>query len=121
MSASHRPQEITVDRAAATLQIRWQDGHASGYPLRWLRANCPCATCREERRAAALANDPLKLTAGPPPSTTIAGAELVGNYAVRFEWADGHGTGIFAFSVLRRSCPCSVCNPSGPPPLLPDA
>ncbi|HXF61672.1 MAG TPA: DUF971 domain-containing protein [Caldilineaceae bacterium] len=115
----HRPQDITVDRAAATLRITWQDGHLSVYPLRWLRANCPCATCREERRAA-LAADPLRLTTTPPPSLEITGAELVGNYAVRFDWRDGHGAGIYVFAALRASCPCSQCNPEGPPPLLED-
>jgi DUF971 family protein len=118
MSITHRPQDLTIERSAALLCITWQDGHISNYPLRWLRANCPCATCREERRAAALETDMLKLSSGPPPSTVIVGAELVGNYAVRFDWADGHGAGIYVFSALRQSCPCPVCNPGGPPPLL---
>jgi len=116
----HRPQDLTVDRAAGTLTVLWQGGHRSTYPLRWLRANCPCATCREQRREAALQVDTLTLSAGPPPSTEIINAELVGNYAVRFTWADGHDTGIYVFSALRQSCPCADCNPSGPPPLLPD-
>jgi DUF971 family protein len=52
------------------------------------------------------------------PSAEIAGAELVGNYAVRLQWSDGHSSGIYAFSSLRNSCPCKECNPKGPPPLL---
>ena len=39
---------IHADRAARTLDIIWQDGHATRYdfsPLRWL---CPCAHCRGE-------------------------------------------------------------------------
>jgi DUF971 family protein len=115
-----RPQEITVDRAANALRVIWQDGHASSYPLPWLRVNCPCATCREERRASALNSDELKLISGPLPSAEIVAAELVGHYAVRFTWADGHGAGIYVFAALRVSCPCLVCNPDGPPPLLPD-
>jgi DUF971 family protein len=115
-----RPKSLTVDRAAATLRVEWLDGHISHYPLRWLRANCPCATCREERRAAALEADELKLMSGPLPSAEITAAELVGNYAVRFTWADGHDTGIYVFAALRASCPCLECNPDGAPPLLPD-
>jgi DUF971 family protein len=115
-----RPKTITVDRAARELKIIWGDDHQSVYALRWLRAVCPCAACREERHAAAINTDPLRLISGAPPSTEIAGAELVGNYAVRFEWTDGHGTGIYPFARLRACCPCSVCNPDGPPPLLPD-
>ena len=101
-----RPSDITVDRGAGELRITWGDGEASRYPLQWLRANCPCATCREERRQATMeqaASDvgELRLMSGPLPSTQIADAELVGNYAVRLAWTDGHDTGIYAFADLR--------------------
>lgn len=115
-----RPRKITVERAAACLQIEWADTHVSLFPLRWLRANCPCATCREERRNAALRTNELTLMSGPLPSTEVVGAELVGHYAVRFDWKDGHNTGLFPFSALRVACPCASCNPDGSPPLLPE-
>ena len=115
-----RPKDITVDRAASALRVTWLDGHGSVYPLRWLRGNCPCATCREERRASVLNTNELKLMSGPLPSAEIVSAELVGNYAVRFTWADGHATGIYVFSALRESCPCLTCNPDGAPALLAD-
>ena len=120
MNLQARPKDIAIDRAASTLKITWLDNHLSEFNLRWVRANCPCATCREERRAAALNTDVLKLSAGPLPSTQVARAELVGNYALRLEWTDGHATGIYAFSILRASCPCAQCHPDGPPPLLPE-
>jgi DUF971 family protein len=118
--SSNRPKGLTVDRGAGVLRVVWADEHPSEYSLRWLRANCPCATCREERLAAVLNTDPLRLNTGPAPSTEIADANLVGNYAVRFTWADGHGAGIYTYAALRNSCPCPYCNPDGPPPLLPD-
>ena len=101
-----RPRDIAVDRSVGELRITWGDDRVSRYPLRWLRANCPCATCREERRRttrddAAFGADELRLTSGPLPSTQIANAELVGNYAMRLEWTDGHATGIYAFADLR--------------------
>ena len=110
-----RPKDITIDRAAGVLQITWGDLHISQFPLRWLRANCPCATCREERRVAAQETDILKLSSGPLPSAAIGNASLVGNYAIRLTWTDGHDAGIYAFAVLREHCPCSVCHPEGPP------
>lgn len=116
-SMMHRPRDITVARAGGEVRILWADGHESAYPLRWLRGNCPCASCQEERRAAVLRTEELSLSALPAPSTEIAGAELVGNYAVRFVWADGHDSGIYSFSALRTSCPCTECNPDGPPRL----
>lgn len=116
-SLTHRPRDIAVDRTAGEVRIAWADGHQSAYPLRWLRGNCPCASCQEERRAAVLRTEELSLSAIPAPSTEITGAELVGNYAVRFVWADGHDSGIYSFAALRQSCPCPECNPDGPPRL----
>jgi DUF971 family protein len=121
MSTGTRPQDITIDRNAGVMKIIWLDGHNSDFSLRWLRTNCPCATCREERRDTALAAaDSLRLTDTPPPSTEITGAEFVGHYAIRFTWSDGHGTGIYPFASLRSSCPCPACNPDGAPPLVVD-
>lgn len=115
-----RPRDIAIDREAGELRIIWGDNEQSSYPLNWLRANCPCATCREERRKSVVeqaSNDvgELTLMSGPLPSTQIAGAELVGNYAIRLEWTDGHATGIYGFTGLRAAVP----DESGElPPLL---
>ncbi len=117
-SFSTRPQALTVERAAGVLHINWMDGHTSQFALRWLRANCPCASCREERRMAAEDADPLRLHSGPLPSAEVVGAQLVGSYAIRLDWSDGHSTGIYPFSSLRACCPCPACNPKGQPPLL---
>ncbi|MGL4649600.1 MAG: gamma-butyrobetaine hydroxylase-like domain-containing protein [Caldilineaceae bacterium] len=114
-----RPLDIAIEREQARLNIRWSDGHASGFALPWLRANCPCATCREERRERA-ASGGLVVSSGPPPSAVVVGAELVGLYAMRLDWGDGHATGIYPFGALRAACPCVDCNPGGSPPLLPD-
>lgn len=101
MAISARPIDIAVDRSAGLLQITWQDNVTYSYPLGWLRAHCPCATCLEERREAAVNVNELTLHSGPLPSSEIAGAELVGNYAIRLDWSDGHSTGIYPFLELR--------------------
>lgn len=116
IAVNHRPVDLTIERAAGTLKIEWADGHISTYRLAWLRAHCPCASCREERREAE--QDSLRLMTGPLPSTEVEAAELVGNYAVRFTWTDGHATGIYGFSSLRASCPCPDCNGGEPDTLL---
>lgn len=115
INLSTRPKAIAVERSKGELVIEWANQHTSVFVLRWLRANCPCATCREERRSAALETDILKLSSGPLPSMQIADATLVGNYAIRLVWTDGHDAGIYAFSLLRASCPCVICHPAGPP------
>ena len=118
----NRPLDVTIQRATHLLRIQWADGHTSAFALAWLRSNCPCATCREERRDRLMeeASGSFRLNSGPQPSQEVIGAELVGAYALRLDWADGHNTGIYPFSALRKSCPCATCNPGGAPPLVPD-
>ena len=92
----------TEDRQLA---IRWSDGVEQLLPLRQLRNECPCATCREKASA--------KST--PPPSTSLpilSAAQTmpldilrmrpVGNYGYIISFSDGHDSGIFTFEYLRR-------------------
>ena len=111
-----KPQTITIDRERQTLRLTWADDQLCTYRLDWLRANCPCATCREQRSAAAA--DPLRLNVGPLPSSSVASAELIGNYALRILWADGHESGIYPFASLRASCP--EAHEGNPPPFIQD-
>ena len=90
--------------AEAELLVTWEDGHRSLYAYDYLRLNCPCARCVEEwtgRRLIGLD----KIAKGIHPLTT----EPVGNYALRFDWSDGHQTGIYGFDFLRKICPCLDC------------
>ena len=34
---------------------------------------------------------------------------LVGAYAIKIDWSDGHNTGIYAFDTLFAICPCEDC------------
>ena len=120
MAIETHPKDIAIERSTGHMHVVWQDGHTSQFELIWLRAHCPCATCREERRERASTRDPLRLVATPPPSAEIVAAELVGHYAIRFTWQDGHTAGIFPFEALRSSCPCQQCNPGGPTQLVVD-
>ncbi len=40
----------------------------------------------------------------------------VGNYAIRFNWNDGHQHGIFSWDYLREWCPCQNATPPATPP-----
>jgi DUF971 family protein len=44
------------------------------------------------------------------PDVAAAAARIVGNYALHFDWSDGHTTGIYSFDYLRRICPCPACS-----------
>ena len=41
---STEPEHIAVSKSKG-IKIDWKDGHHSEYELRYLRDNCPCATC----------------------------------------------------------------------------
>lgn len=98
------PLEIAPSDDEQRLRIRWAGGHVSEYPPLLLRLRCPCAGCVEEMTGRALL-DPASVDPGVYPLEI----EHVGRYALRFQWSDGHGTGIYPFDLLRRICPCSEC------------
>jgi len=93
------------------LIIDWNDGHHSIYTWKHLRANCPCAGCREERGKPA---DPLRLL---QPSELVplvpVSMPRVGRYAYKIVWSDGHDTGLFTLEHLRQLCQCAKCQPGG--------
>jgi len=92
------------------VDIVWADGHTSHYDFAYLRDNCPCALCNDEREKAKQFGG--KATAALPmfkPKVTAKGANAVGNYAVQIQFSDGHATGIFSFEHLRELCPCDQC------------
>ena len=89
------------------LEIQWQDGHTCVYPVAYLRKNCPCASCKAFREEEAKKPKTRltvfsKTSEGPLAAT---GAELVGGYALRIDWSDQHGSGIYSFKYLREICP----------------
>jgi DUF971 family protein len=96
-----RPVDLHVDKQRG-LRIRWADGGESLLPLPFLRRRCPCATCRAEPASATGVRLPVFGGVGSPDAARVADAELVGNYALKITWADGHSTGIYDFEYLRQ-------------------
>jgi len=90
----HEPQQISVNRASVT--IVWDDGVTTTISGERLRARCPCAECRE--RDTKIAN---LIQLGN--QSQISDAALVGGYAVRFTFGDGHADGIYPYRVLREA------------------
>ena len=109
MSDRERPQNLTVNRQEEILEIIWADGHRSVYPLAGLRRVCPCAECRGGHEAMSVPVDRHALHENPDKPWQITNAELVGNYAMSFAWADGHDAGIYTWTFLRDLCPCDQC------------
>jgi DUF971 family protein len=90
------PEFIGPTDDAQRLAIVWRDGHRSEYAPRLLRLSCRCAGCIDERTG-----QPILNPANVPPDVYPLAIHYVGRYALRFDWSDGHGTGIYPFELLR--------------------
>jgi DUF971 family protein len=106
-----RPLHLDLDRANG-LRITWADGATHFFPVAHLRRQSPSADARDLREQ--LAANPLTVipassAAGPLRAESI---ELVGNYACRIRFSDGHDTGIYSWRYLRSIAPPSPTSPS---------
>jgi DUF971 family protein len=97
----------------AGVDITWADGHQSHYDFAYLREECPCATCNDERGKkqafAAAASAPSAVLPMFKPKPRAQSAAVMGNYAVQINFSDGHSTGIYSYDHLRSICPCTEC------------
>ena len=99
------PKEI--HSSDGQLSILWSDGHRSVYDCRDLRLACRCAACVDE-----WSHENLIRPEQVPPLITPLKIEVVGNYALHFEWSDHHATGIYTYDYLRDLCGCEECKAS---------
>jgi len=83
-------------RDSRTLSILWEDGHRDDFDVRDLRLACHCALCVEEMSGRKLL-DPKTIGSDVSPQKIMS----VGNYAILFDWSDGHNSGIYSFNDLR--------------------
>jgi DUF971 family protein len=67
---------------------------------------CPCAACKQVRQEQSERKSLLNILPGNYAKVlTVTHAELVGNYAMRIDWSDDHGSGIYSFEYLRSIAP----------------
>ena len=89
------PRDIKLKRAEGILEISWSEETPRRYGVRQLRCECACAHCVDERTGVrTLAVDAV------PDNIDIEQMELVGNYALKFSFSDGHNTGIYTWDRL---------------------
>jgi DUF971 family protein len=82
------------------LALAFGDGDEAYLPLDLLRRGCPCASCQGEPDAMGRVRKPM-VEYGPR-AFDLMKFETVGGYAIQLYWADGHSTGIFSYSYLKR-------------------
>ena len=90
------------------LQISWSDGQIQELKSELLRAQCPCATCREARGDTSHASPltPKRSSLAIINSSSDEEQKLeriwaVGNYALGMAWGDGHSSGIYTYEYLK--------------------
>ncbi len=108
------PRRLDLRREEG-LAVEWSDGTTSFYPVAYLRRMSPSADQRELRKQ--IASNPLTVLQsgrGPARPLTADGAELVGTYALRIRFSDGHASGIYSWAYLREIDPGAGGTPQKP-------
>ena len=99
-----KPVPVQIKSDAETVAIQWSDKHESRYNARDLRLACRCAACVDE-----WTHQSLVIPDRVPPHVKPKAIDVVGNYALHFDWTDGHNTGIYSYDLLREVCACDEC------------
>jgi DUF971 family protein len=94
----HAPTNIQL--IGSEVAIVWDDGAESYLACEKLRAASPSASNLGEVDIFGHkygGDGPKKF-----PGVQVVGWAIVGNYAVRFDFSDGHNTGLYSYDYLRR-------------------
>jgi DUF971 family protein len=80
--------------------IRWSDGQEDFFEMERLRALSPSAETQGEVDILGQKHGGTSQKSWP--GVVVRSYEVVGTYALRFIFSDGHNTGIYSFDYLRR-------------------
>jgi DUF971 family protein len=94
------PTPTNVQVIGDEVAIAWSDGAETYLPANQLRAASPSAETQGERDILGqqYGGDGPKDYA----QVRVLGWERVGNYALRFDFSDGHRTGLYSYAYLRK-------------------
>ena len=91
------PTNIRLKRAEGILEITWGDEAPRRHDVRQLRCECACAGCVDEMTGVRTLD-----VAAVPQTVGITNMALVGKYALKLVFSDGHDTGIYSWDRLYR-------------------
>jgi DUF971 family protein len=91
---------VDIQIIGSEVAIRWEDGLESFLTFATLRAASPSAETKGER-------DIFGHQYGGEAPKNYVGVEVtnwerIGNYAIRFDFSDGHRTGLYSYELLRQ-------------------
>ncbi|MCB1120502.1 MAG: DUF971 domain-containing protein [Verrucomicrobiae bacterium] len=91
-----RPKDLQL--IGNEIAILWQDGEEDYFPMAFLREFSPSAENVGEMDILGKVHGgtgPRKY-----PNVQVTGWDFIGNYAIRFDFDDGHGTGLYSYDYL---------------------
>ena len=91
---------VEIQLIGSEVAIKWHDGTESYYPADRLRAASPSAETQGERDVLGQrhgGHEPRSFA-----GVTVTGWARVGNYGLRFDFSDGHHTGIYSYDYLEK-------------------
>jgi DUF971 family protein len=91
-----KPTNIQI--VGSEVAIAWDDGTESYLPASRLRAASPSAETRGERDI--FGQKYGGTDKGDFADVLVLGWEQIGNYAIRFDFSDGHRTGLYNYDFL---------------------
>lgn len=91
------PENIRAHSEKGVLEVVWSADDISRLSFASVRRACPCASCVDENTGRQIlqpesVSEDIKAVA----------VQLAGNYALKIDWSDGHGTGLFTWAHLRK-------------------
>lgn len=92
------PKQIKIiDKSK--LYIKWSDDSENTISLKYMRDECPCATCKGETVLFKTYKTAAKnITEN---SYAVKDIKQVGGYAIQIFWKDGHNTGIYSWDYIK--------------------
>ena len=101
---THTPTRIEKLNSTE-MRLDWpsHSGHLSfALAFAELRYECPCASCVDEHSGKrVIQKTSIK------PDIAPKGVEVIGRYALKIDWNDGHSTGMYHFDRLWELCESS--------------
>lgn len=88
-----KPVGLTLHAQSRRLEIEFNDGQSFALPFEFLRVHSPSAEVQGHGTAQAILQTGHRLV-------NITALEPVGHYAVRPQFSDGHGSGLFSWDYL---------------------
>ncbi|WP_111498228.1 gamma-butyrobetaine hydroxylase-like domain-containing protein [Marinobacter bohaiensis] len=92
-TSTPRPTDIRIRRQSRILQLSYANGDVHELPFELLRVYSPSAEVRGHGAG------PGTLQTGKR-NVLVTGAEMVGNYALKLSFDDGHDSGLFSWAYL---------------------